>query len=89
MTAISHEAPASSILPPSSSDNSPQRTSDDLPLPEVPTTATKRLAAQALQQLHRLFFAAKEQVVLFLGETAADRERGSSWQVRRLMRTPP
>ena len=43
MTAISHEAPASSILPPSSSDNSPQRTSDDLPLPEVPTTATKRL----------------------------------------------
>ena len=68
VTATSHAAPAWSILPPSSSDSRPQRTSDDLPLPEVPTTATKRLLAQPLQQFQRLFFAAKEQVVLVLRE---------------------
>ena len=42
ITAISHSEPASTIMPPWISLSNPQRTSDDLPLPDEPTTATKR-----------------------------------------------
>ena len=43
MTAISQSLPAKAIPPPSTAGSRPARTSDDLPLPEVPTTATRRL----------------------------------------------
>ena len=43
MTAISQALPAWAMPPPSTAGSRPARTSDDLPLPEVPTTATRRL----------------------------------------------
>ena len=39
-----HEVPAEAINPRRSAGLSPQFTSDDLPLPEVPTTARNRVA---------------------------------------------
>ena len=44
ITATSQSVPASRNDPPYNSDNSPHLTSDDLPLPEVPITPTKRLS---------------------------------------------
>jgi hypothetical protein len=37
--------PALTIIPPNNAGASPARTSDDLPLPDVPTTARKRVAS--------------------------------------------
>ncbi len=47
------------------------------------------VAAQALEQFHRLFFAAEEQVVLFLGEWSQTGKGIHRRQVRGLMHTSP
>ena len=56
--------PAWVMVPPCSSAIMPARTSDDLPLPEVPTTARNRFVRSSCKQRRGLLLAAEEQVVL-------------------------
>ena len=73
--------PAPTIRPPCRAGISPERTSDDLPLPEVPTTARKRVAAQPVDQLVDRPLAAEEEVVFVGLEGAQPGERvgGGGW----------
>ena len=48
----------------------PARTSDDLPLPEVPTTARNRFVRSSCKQRRGLLLAAEEQVVLVAAKRA-------------------
>ena len=54
--------------PSSSASRRPVRTRDDLPLPEVPSTARKRVAAERVDHLVDAALAAEEQIELFPGE---------------------
>ena len=52
------------MVPLSSSGIRPARTSEDLPLPEVPTTATNRFFAKARCELGGLFVAAEKEMIV-------------------------
>ncbi len=53
----------------------PERTSDDLPLPEVPTTERKRLEREPAQQIVDLSFAAEEEMIFIRLERPKPRKR--------------
>ena len=67
--------PAFTIWPPCSAGTRPQRISDDLPQPDVPTTGEKAVEPQASEQIVDPGLAAEEQVVFVGFERAETRER--------------
>ena len=63
-----HDVPAVAINPRRRAGIRPQFTSEDLPLPEVPTTARKRVARQLVDHGVDLALASKEEVLFVLVE---------------------
>ena len=66
--AMRQAVPARAIRPRRKAGRSPQLTSEDLPLPEVPTTARKRVAGQLVDHGIDLVLPAEEQMLLILPE---------------------